>query len=144
MSRFRFLSALFVAACLFLSGAARAADDDFLDPSLAFRFSATMADAQTIAVTFNIADGYYMYREPFKFSAIGAKLGAPAIPPGKVHYDATFEKDVETYQQSVTITIPVDVNGAFTLLASGRQCRRVTIVSGSPCVDQSTNIREYK
>ena len=121
MTRFRFFSFLFV-ACLFLTGAARAGNDDFLDPAQAFRFSARMADPQTIAVTFNIADGYYMYREPFKFSATGAKLGTPAIPAGKVHYDPTFEKDVETYRKSVTITIPVDVNGPFTLHVSGQGC----------------------
>jgi thiol:disulfide interchange protein DsbD len=46
-----------------------------------------MVDGHTVAVTFQIADGYYMYRERFKFSAQGAKLGAAGIPPGKVHYD---------------------------------------------------------
>jgi thiol:disulfide interchange protein DsbD len=122
MSRFRFFSALFVAACLFLTGAARAADDDFLDPSIAFRFSATMADAQTIAVTFNIADGYYMYRERFKFNATNATLGAPQIPAGIVKFDETFNKNVETYHGSVTIRIPVQAAGAFTLTAGGQGC----------------------
>ena len=122
MSRIRFFSALFVLACLFFTGAARAADDDFLDPSLAFRFSATMADAQTIAVTFNIADGYYMYRERFKFSATNAQLGAPQIPAGIVKFDETFNKNVETYHGSVTIRIPVQAAGAFTLTAGGQGC----------------------
>jgi thiol:disulfide interchange protein DsbD len=98
------------------------ADDNFLDPAEAFKFSARMVDGHTISVNFQIADGYYMYRERFKFSAAGAKIGAPAIPPGKVHYDETFAKDVETYRQNVTITIPVEVNGPFTLLASGQGC----------------------
>jgi thiol:disulfide interchange protein DsbD len=96
--------------------------EDFLDPSEAFKFSARMVDGHTVAVTFQIADGYYMYRERFKFSAQGAKLGAPQIPPGKVHYDDTFAKDVETYRKSVTITMPVDVDGPFTLLAGGQGC----------------------
>jgi thiol:disulfide interchange protein DsbD len=122
MSRFRFFSALLVAACLFLTGAARAADDDFLDPAQAFRFSATMADAQTIAVTFNIADGYYMYRERFKFSATNATLGAPQIPAGKIKFDETFNKNVETYHGSLTIRIPVQATGAFTLNAGGQGC----------------------
>jgi len=122
MSRFRFFSALFVAACLFLTGAARAADDDFLDPSIAFRFSATMADPQTVAVTFNIADGYYMYLERFKFSATNATLGAPQIPAGIVKFDETFNKNVETYHGSVTIRIPVQAAGAFTLIAGGQGC----------------------
>ncbi|MDQ2819886.1 MAG: protein-disulfide reductase DsbD [Pseudomonadota bacterium] len=117
----RFFSLLFV-TCLFLTGAARAGDNDFLDPAQAFRFSARMADPQTIAVTFNIADGYYMYRERFKFSAVNAKLGEAQIPPGKIKFDETFNKDVETYHGSVTITIPVQANGAFTLKAGGQGC----------------------
>jgi thiol:disulfide interchange protein DsbD len=121
MSRFaRLFAALLSLIAVLMISPARA--QDFLDPSLAFKFSARMVDGHTIAVNFQIADGYYMYREPFKFSAVGAKLGTPSIPPGKVHYDATFEKDVETYRQNVTITIPVDVNGPFTLLVSGQGC----------------------
>ncbi|NVM75887.1 thiol:disulfide interchange protein DsbD [Duganella sp. SG902] len=120
MSRFaRFIAPLLALIALLLQPA-RA--EDFLDPSEAFKFSARMVDGHTVAVTFQIADGYYMYRERFKFSAQGAKLGAPQIPPGKVHYDETFAKDVETYRKSVTITMPVDVNGAFTLLASAQGC----------------------
>ena len=127
MSRFRFspLSALFalltLLACLFHTGMAHA-DDEFLDPAQAFRFSATMANPQTIAVTFKIADGYYMYRERFKFSATNAQLGEPQIPQGKVKFDETFNKNVETYHGSVTITIPVQAAGAFTLKASGQGC----------------------
>jgi thiol:disulfide interchange protein DsbD len=127
MSRFRFspfsalLTMLTLLACLFHTGMARA-DDDFLDPAQAFRFSATMADPQTVAVTFQIADGYYMYRERFKFSATNAQLGEPQIPQGKVKFDETFNKNVETYHGSVTITIPVQAAGAFTLKASGQGC----------------------
>lgn len=121
MSRLvRFFATLLPLMVLLLTGSARA--QDFLDPDKAFRFSAAMVDGHTIAVSFQIADGYYMYREPFKFSATGAKLGTPGIPAGKVHYDPTFEKDVETYRKSVTITIPVDVNGPFTLHVSGQGC----------------------
>ncbi|WP_343732059.1 protein-disulfide reductase DsbD [Duganella sp.] len=120
MSRFARFIAPLLALIALLCQPVRA--EDFLDPSEAFKFSARMVDGHTVAVTFQIADGYYMYRERFKFSAQGARLGAPQIPPGKVHYDETFAKDVETYRKSVTITMPVDVNGAFTLLASAQGC----------------------
>ncbi|MTV41669.1 protein-disulfide reductase DsbD N-terminal domain-containing protein, partial [Duganella radicis] len=120
MSRFARFVAPLLALIALLCQPVRA--EDFLDPSEAFKFSARMVDGHTVAVTFQIADGYYMYRERFKFSAQGAKLGAPQIPPGKVHYDETFAKDVETYRKSVTVTMPVDVNGAFTLLATGQGC----------------------
>jgi thiol:disulfide interchange protein DsbD len=112
---------LLAVACLFAATSARA-DDDFLDPAEAFKFSAQMQDAKTIAVTYEIADGYYMYRERFKFAAEGAKLGEPRIPPGKVKFDDTFQKNVETYHHGVTILIPVEGRGMFTLTATGQGC----------------------
>ena len=117
------LALLFCLLALWLALAPSAhADDDYLEPEAAFRFSAKMADAQTIAVTYAIADGYYMYRERFQFRADGARLGEPQIPPGHVKFDQTFQKEVETYRGSVTILIPVEADGAFTLVASAQGC----------------------
>jgi thiol:disulfide interchange protein DsbD len=123
----RFLSLLprtLILACAILlawAGGARA-DDDFLPPEQAFQFSARMADPHTVVVSYAIADGYYMYRERFKFSAAGATLGELRIPPGKVKFDETFQKDVETYHKGVEIRIPVEGNGPFTLTATGQGC----------------------
>jgi thioredoxin:protein disulfide reductase len=98
------------------------AEEDYLKPEDAFRFSASMIDAKTIAVSYAIADGYYMYRDRFKFEAVDAKLGEPVIPPGKVKFDETFQKDVETYHNAITIRLPVEAGGAFTLNATGQGC----------------------
>jgi thiol:disulfide interchange protein DsbD len=98
------------------------ADEDFLPPEQAFKFSAHMLDAHTVVVNYAIADGYYMYRERFRFTANGATLGEPAIPPGKIKYDDTFQKNVETYHDGVEIRIPVDAAGPFTLTATGQGC----------------------
>ncbi|WBS03437.1 protein-disulfide reductase DsbD [Pseudoduganella sp. SL102] len=118
-----FLSRLLILFAAFLSLLAPArAEEEFLPPHVAFQFSARMADAQTIEVTWRIADGYYMYREQFKFRAAGAQLGTPRIPPGKVKFDETFNKDVETYRQRVTIRVPVEAAGPFTLTATGQGC----------------------
>lgn len=103
------------------AGSARAADD-FLDPAIAFRFEARMADPQTLEVRYQIAEGYYMYRERFAFRAAGATLGTPEIPPGKVKYDETFQKDVETYKGDLVIRIPVEGSGPFTLTAASQGC----------------------
>ena len=69
-----------------LVGAARAAPtDNLLEPEKAFRMSARALDAQTVEVSFAIAEGYYMYRERFRFAAdpaSSAKLGTPQFPPG--------------------------------------------------------------
>ncbi|MCC7704150.1 protein-disulfide reductase DsbD [Janthinobacterium sp. GW460P] len=118
---------IWFATCLLLAmavlGASHArADEEFLDPELAFKFSARMQDPSTIAVTYVIADGYYMYHERFKFEAVGAKLGTPVYPAGKIKFDDTFQKNVETFRKTLTITIPVEAAGAFTLKATGQGC----------------------
>jgi thiol:disulfide interchange protein DsbD len=116
------LSLLFLFLFAVLLAAPSRAADDFLDPSIAFKFSARMEGERTAVVTYDIAPGYYMYRERFAFTARGAKLGTPEIPPGKVKYDETFQKDVETYKGSVTIRIPVEGSGPFTLNATSQGC----------------------
>jgi thioredoxin:protein disulfide reductase len=98
------------------------AADDFLEPETAFKFSARMIDEKTAEVTYKIADGYYMYRERFAFKAEGATLGNPIIPPGKVKFDETFQKDVETHRNTVAITIPVTATGSFTIKSTGQGC----------------------
>jgi thiol:disulfide interchange protein DsbD len=50
--------------CVTLAAAAQ----DLLEPEKAFRMQARALDAQTLEVRFAIADGYYMYRERFKFA----------------------------------------------------------------------------
>ncbi|MDB5761302.1 MAG: dsbD [Herminiimonas sp.] len=98
------------------------AADDYLEPEAAFKFSARMADARTIEITYAIADGYYMYRERFGFKAEGTKLGEPVMPAGKVKFDETFRKNVETYRKAVTIKLPVEAGGVFTVTATSQGC----------------------
>lgn len=98
------------------------AADDYLAPEQAFKFSARMQDGSHVAVTYQIADGYYMYRERFKFTADGANLGAPVFPAGKVKFDDTFQKNVETYRASVTVVLPVNAPGLFTINAQSQGC----------------------
>ena len=87
---------------------AAAAEDQFLEPEKAFRFSARAADDRHVEVLFQITPGYYMYRERFSVSAAQATLGAVGLPPGKVKYDETFQKDVETYRGELRVRVPVD------------------------------------
>lgn len=113
---------LLLSLLTFMLSPLASAEEDFLEPEKAFRFSAKMIDAQTAEVTYRIADGYYMYRERFAFRAEGATLGEPQIPSGKVKFDETFQKDVETYRKSVTIRMPVQATGAFRLTATSQGC----------------------
>ncbi|WP_175924507.1 protein-disulfide reductase DsbD [Burkholderia latens] len=102
---------------------ARAADD-FLDPSVAFKFSATEAPGQ-VDVRFKVANGYYLYRERFAFAVKNgqATLGDPQFPAGHVKFDQTFQKEVETYRDEVVIHVPVkQAAGPFELAVTSQGC----------------------
>ena len=89
---------------------------DFLPPEQAFRVSARLAAADRAEVLVQIAPGYYVYRDPFRFSATGATLGAAQIPPGKVKFDENFQKNVETYRGELRISLPLtQATGLFSL-----------------------------
>lgn len=96
---------------LLIAGAAKA--DDFLAPEVAFKVKAQMVSENQLAIQFDIAEGYYLYRDQFKFAAQGAEFGAFQIPPGKVKFDETFQKDVESYYRELTVLIPVTAKGDF-------------------------------
>ena len=113
---------LAISSVLALWGGTAHAADDYLEPDKAFQFSAEMVNPHLISVTYLIADGYYMYRERFKEQASGAQLDAPIYPAGKIKFDATFQKNVETYRHAVTFTIPVEASGPFTLTVTGQGC----------------------
>jgi thiol:disulfide interchange protein DsbD len=118
----RFLLALL---CAFLSFAAAAAEP--LEPDKAYQFSARVVDSRTIEAHWQIADGYYMYREKFKFAVDPATvtLGKPTLPPGKKKHDENFG-DVEIYRNEVTIIVPIEAGGdpgaAITLKARSQGC----------------------
>lgn len=98
------------------------AKEDFLEPEAAFKFAARMQDPKTVVLTFDIADGYYMYRERFQFKASGATLGTPEFPHGIVKFDKTFEKNVESYRKQVTIVLPVQASAPFALTVTSQGC----------------------
>ncbi|MEM7208729.1 MAG: protein-disulfide reductase DsbD [Pseudomonadota bacterium] len=82
--------------------------EELLDPEVAFASAATMTGDGNLKISFDIAEGYYLYRKKFAFSSLsdGVTLGAPSIPAGKVEVDEFFG-EVETYRDKVSITVPV-------------------------------------
>jgi thiol:disulfide interchange protein DsbD len=95
--------------------------DNLLEPEKAFRFSARALDANAVEVRFDIAPGYYLYRERFRFVAEGARLGAPEFPRGEKHKDEFFG-EVETYRKAVQVRIPVEGAGRFELKVTSQGC----------------------
>jgi thiol:disulfide interchange protein DsbD len=98
--------------------------DDLLEPEKAFRFSARVLDSSFIEINFAIADGYYMYRDKFRFAVEGnaaLRLGAPELPRGARHRDEFFG-EVETYRKSVRIRLPAQGEGRFDLKVVSQGC----------------------
>jgi thiol:disulfide interchange protein DsbD len=93
------------AAQLRLGGSA----DNLLEPEKAFRFSARAPDASSIEVSFAIADGYYMYRDRFKFALepAEARVGTPEFPAALPYKDQFFG-EVAIYRKQVRIRLPVE------------------------------------
>ncbi|WP_431264847.1 protein-disulfide reductase DsbD domain-containing protein [Roseateles chitinivorans] len=121
----RLLPALFLLLTLasaLLAGPARA--DDFLDPEQAFKIDVQLTGDREFQVNFTIAPGYYMYRDQFKLDATDAKFGDIAWPTPKRKFDETFQKEVETYRDHLSIKVPVEAlaAGPLKLVLTGQGC----------------------
>ena len=100
----------FLALVLFLLTvcAVRAGEPDLLEPEKAFRFSAQLLDVNRVEVSYDIAPGYYLYREKLKFSADPAtiRIDASQLPAGKVKKDEFFG-EMQIYRGKLTMVLPV-------------------------------------
>jgi thiol:disulfide interchange protein DsbD len=88
------------------AGAGR--QDEFLPPDEAFRFGASALDGGSIALTWIIADDYYLYRDRIKVRSAtpGVTIGAPALPAGKPKHDEFFG-DTVVYYEVLEASVPV-------------------------------------
>lgn len=85
--------------------------DDLLEPEKAFQSTLRAIDGETVEADFKIADGYYLYRDKFKFEALdpGVMVKEAKIPAGVKKHDEYFG-DVETYRKAVKIILKLGRN----------------------------------
>ena len=85
--------------------------EDLLPVEQAYRLQTPQADPDMLRLTWEIADGYYLYRDKFHFesSTDGIELGTPVFPAGKTRVDEFFG-EMEIYRDRVTVDIPVVVH----------------------------------
>jgi thiol:disulfide interchange protein len=109
-----FSSSLYAADPLSIlqSGVQKAAgifqQDDLLPADQAFHFFAEVKDSRTLRVSWQIADGYYLYRERFRFSLLdtsGVELKTPQMPAGKQKQEDSGP--VEVYYHEVSFDLPL-------------------------------------
>ena len=84
-------------------------EDALLPAEQAFQFFATVKDAGTLHVNWEIAKGYYLYREKIQLeliNATGIKLGNYSIPNGTPGHDEEFGQ-VETFHNELGFDLPV-------------------------------------
>ena len=72
---------------------------DLLPPDQAFQFTAKVNKVDRLLLSWDIANGYYLYRHKFKFVSLtpGIKLGEQTFPAGHTKHDEFFG-NVEIYR----------------------------------------------
>jgi thiol:disulfide interchange protein DsbD len=91
--------------------------DEILPPNQAFKVSAKALAADQIEISWDIADGYYLYRNKMRFESktTQIQLGEPVFPAGQTHHDENFG-DVVIYRNTLNVPVAVTVeNGASSL-----------------------------
>jgi thiol:disulfide interchange protein DsbD len=81
---------------------------EFLPPDEAFRFGAGVPQADSIPLTWVIADGYYLYKDKISIESAtpNVQIGKPVLPHGKSKHDEYFG-DTEVYYEVLEATLPV-------------------------------------
>ena len=98
------------------SSASTAGEDEFLPVDEAFQLVAVADGPDRVKLSWQIADGYYLYRERLaaKTSAAAASLGRVSLPAGKKKYDEFFGEQ-EVYYHELVATLPVSRAGGTAL-----------------------------
>ena len=80
--------------------------DEPLPPEEAFPYIA-FAEAGAVVLSFQVPDGYYLYRHRFGFESLtdGVVLAMPELPEGRPHVDEFFGA-VEIYRGDFQIRLP--------------------------------------
>jgi thiol:disulfide interchange protein DsbD len=90
-------------------GAGAEIENDFLPPDEAFVLSATTRDRTSITARWDIAPGYYLYRDKIQLALEGASgitLGAFTLPPGDPK-DDEFLGRIQVYHDRLEVDLPL-------------------------------------
>ncbi|MBL8508211.1 MAG: protein-disulfide reductase DsbD, partial [Chitinimonas sp.] len=105
MNRFvSFLATGFLALWVNVAANAEVDPNDLLPVNEAFKPSLVKTGENTANLHFEIADGYYLYRDQLKFTLLPSGEIKAEIPPGKKKQDDYFG-EVETYRLALDIPL---------------------------------------
>lgn len=133
---FRTLGLAAVALVVLVSATFAADGDDveLLPEDQAFAFRADLLPGGVLEVTWDIADGYYMYRDKISYEVVGDNaLAQPvSMPDGNPKIDPLFG-EVEVYVDQLKVQLALaDETSPFTLLAIGQGCNEPIGVCYAP------------
>jgi thiol:disulfide interchange protein DsbD len=92
-------------------------NDELLPPEQAFRISGRATAADRLEVSWDIAEGYYLYRDKLRFESRteAIQTAPPVLPDGEIKHDEFFGEMV-IYRHALTIPVPLTVsNGTSSL-----------------------------
>ncbi|GJL81478.1 MAG: hypothetical protein DHS20C01_11120 [marine bacterium B5-7] len=114
---------------------ATAQDEELLEPDKAFALSVQANSANHVTATWDIADGYYMYRDKFHFKATnGGMITDVTYPKGKIKSDEFFG-DVEVYVHQARFELALDANTSnVSLTLEGQGCNEPVGVCYPPLI----------
>lgn len=99
----KLLAPIFLAMLAVALSAGASAQDEFLDPEIAFVLSVTQASGAT-ELHWDIAPGYKLYRDKFVVQGPGVDTNAIEMPTAEIHYDDNFGEDMAIYTAPLTLT----------------------------------------
>ncbi len=90
-----------------------------LPPDQVFKVSATALSAEQLEVTWQIMDGYYLYRNKthIESKTPTVQLGDAIFPNGETKHDEYFG-DMEIYRHTLKVSLPIKANGATSVSLS--------------------------
>ena len=105
----RKLLLLILLGCIGFCSMAFALDqDEPLPADEAFQFAAELRDVKTVSLSWHIADGYYLYKQKFKFlpQTPGIDVEQVIFPAVQIKQDEVFGA-VEIYRDTLDLTLPL-------------------------------------
>ncbi|MBA2490971.1 MAG: hypothetical protein H0V34_04440 [Gammaproteobacteria bacterium] len=118
---------------------------EFLPADEAFKLNVTTRNASSLLASWQIAQGYYLYRDKLRFSlrGNGVRLGSAEFPAGEMEEDEYFGR-VEIYtRELLEITLPLrrDTTAARTITLNVRYqgCAEAGICC--PPIDKQVRLR---
>lgn len=97
------------------------AANDFLPVREAFQLETQWVNGK-VEASWKIKEGYYLYKDRLNISSDSATLGDVSKPAGKVKFDEAFNKELEIYRNSVSISAPAEATGEFTVTVKYQGC----------------------